>query len=361
MDSKATIYAERTALTDVMRKAFSKDGLENIIEIFKSHSTICIDLTDDELDSIFNPQDMENLDDLFTICNAYDISVPVALKDFFDLMKVKEDTIISKPNAFFLRDCSLEDAQLLRDKYGVWVISKEEVTNRMFEKLSFKDEFEPEKNYGKSDNGWKNIISDNGLQLPPSNSLIISDNFLLSNERNGHILGLANLTHLLDAILPQKLSVPYYILVLGQGKDDRESMLIRRVNEWKDDLSSALNRSYDIHVEFVFSKNLIHRRILYMNYAFIGTEKGFKLFEPLSNKVYRDGEQKNSAWTYTFFHDPFRAGRREHQLANDDIKGIKAIYETARSNYDKGLNIVGIPKFVGTPLGAVFSPNRIFE
>ena len=34
MDSKATIYAERSALTDVLLKAFEKDGLENIIEIF---------------------------------------------------------------------------------------------------------------------------------------------------------------------------------------------------------------------------------------------------------------------------------------------------------------------------------------
>ena len=222
MDSKATIYAERTALTDVLRKAFTKAGLDNIIEIFKNHSNICMDLTNAELNSIFNPSDSDNSDDLFTIFKAYDISVPIALKDFFDLMNAQEDAIISKPNAFFLRDCPSEDAQMLRDKYGVWVISKEEVTNRMFESLSFKDEFVPGTKYGKDDNGWKNIINDNGLQLPPSNSLIVSDNFLLSNERNGDIIGLANLTHLLDAILPQKLSIPYYILVLGQGKDDKD-------------------------------------------------------------------------------------------------------------------------------------------
>lgn len=361
MDSKATIYAEKTALTDVLRKAFTKDGLDNIVEIFKSHSTICIDLTEAELDSIFNPADLDNLDDLFTIFNAYDISVPIALSDFFEQLNQKEETIVSKPNAFFLRDCPSQDAQILRDKYGVWVISKEEVTNRMFESLSFKDEFIPDTDYGKGNNGWKNIINNNGLKLPPSNSLIISDNFLLSNERNGHILGLANLTHLLDAILPQKLSIPYYILVLGQGKDEKEAILIKRVTEWKDSLSAALNRSYDIHVEFVFSKKLIHRRILYMNYSFIGTEKGFKLFEPLSNRVYRDGDARNSAWAYTFFHDPFRAGRREHQLANDDIECVKDIYKTARSNYDDGLKIVGIPKFVGAPLGTTFSPNRIFD
>ena len=361
MDSKATIYAERTALTDVLRKAFTNDGLDNVVEIFKRHSNICIDLTDAELDSIFKPTDLQNLDDLFTIFSAYDISVPVALKDFFDLMIAQEDTVFSKPNALFFRDCPLKDAQMLRDKYGVWVISKEEVTNRMFESLSFKDEFVPKTYYGKGDNGWKNIIESNGLQLPPSNSLIISDNYLLSNESNGHILGLANLTHLLDAILPQKLSIPYYILVLGQGKDEKESMLIKRVTEWKEGLIAALNRKYDIHVEFVYSKNLIHRRVLYMNHSFIGTEKGFKIFEPLSNKVYKDGDQRNSAWAYTFFHDPFRAGRREHQLAYDDIESIRAIYKTARSNYDNGLTIVGIPKFVGVPLGATFSPNRIFD
>ena len=73
MDSKATIYAERTALTDVLRKAFTNDGLDNVVEIFKRHSNICIDLTDAELDSIFKPTDLQNLDDLFTIFSAYDI------------------------------------------------------------------------------------------------------------------------------------------------------------------------------------------------------------------------------------------------------------------------------------------------
>lgn len=361
MDSKATIYAEREALTDVVRKAFTTEGLDNIIAVLKNHSEICVDLTDAELDEVFRPTDMEKLDDLFTLFSAYDISVPIALKDFFEQMGQQEDLIISKPNAFFLRDCSIKEAQSLRDKYGVWVISKDEVTNRMFEGLSFKDEFEPETLYGKGPNGWKNIIQDNNLQLPPSNSLIISDNFLLANERRGHFLGLANLTHLLDAILPVKLAIPYYILILSQGRDDREALLKRKVAEWKDGLAQQLNRNYDIHVEFVFSKKLIHRRVLYMNYCFIGTEKGFKIFEPYSNQVYRDGDQKNSAWTYSYFHDPHRAGRREHQLAYDDIKSVKEIYKTARNNFDNGLDIIGQPKFVGTPLGTNFSPNRIFD
>lgn len=310
MDPKATIYAERTALTDVARKAFTTEGLDNIMEIFKRHSDICMDLTDEEIDSIFSPVDMDNLDDLFTIFTAYDISVPIALKDFFELMKQKEETVISKPNAFFLRDCSIQDAQRLRDKYGVWIISKDEVSNRMFESLSFKDEFEPDTYYGSGDNGWKSIIHQNNLKLPPSNSLIISDNYLLSNERRGVLLGLANLTHLLDAILPEKLGIPYYILILGQGRDDMEPQLVKKVTLWKDNLSRLLNRDYDIRVEFVFSRNLIHRRVLYMNYSLIGTEKGFKVFEPESNQVYRDGNQRNSVWSYTYFHDPFRAGRR---------------------------------------------------
>ena len=52
MDSTPNIYAEKTALIDVLEKAFETDGLENIIKIFRSHSKICIDLTDSERDAI---------------------------------------------------------------------------------------------------------------------------------------------------------------------------------------------------------------------------------------------------------------------------------------------------------------------
>lgn len=361
MDSTPNIYAEKTALIDVLEKAFETDGLENIIKIFRSHSKICIDLTDSERDAIFTPDNFDNIDVLLTLFNAFDIEKPIALKSYFEQMEEEEDAVILHSNSYFLRDCTTIDAEHMREKYGVWVISKDEVSNRLFEYLSFKDEFEPDTLYGKGPNGWKNIIQDNNLQLPPSNSLIISDNFLLANERRGHFLGLANLTHLLDAVLPEKLAVPYYILILSQGRDDKESLLKRKVAEWKDSLAQQLNRTYDIHVEFVFSKKLIHRRVLYMNYCFIGTEKGFKIFEPYSNQVYRDGDQRNSAWTYSYFHDPHRAGRREHQLACDDIKNVKEIYQTARNNFDNGIDIVGQPKFVGSPLGAKFSPNRIFD
>lgn len=361
MDSTPNIYAEKTALVDVLGKALETDGLENIIEIFKSHSKICIDLTDSERDAIFTPDDFNNIDILLTLFNAFDIEKPIALKSYFEQMEEEEDAVVLHSNSYFLRDCTAIEAEQMREKYGVWVISKDEVSNRLFEYLSFKDEFEPDTYFGENDNGWKNIVEAYNLRLPPSNSMIISDNYLLSNKVRNYVLGLANLSHLLDVIIPKKLSVPYYILILSPAKDYEETQMLQKVSEWKEDLIRSLNRAFDIHIEFVFSPRVIHKRIIYLNYCFIGTEKGFKVFMPFSNRVYRDGDQKNSVWTYTYFHDPLRAGRREHQLAYDDIEKVRIIYKKARENFDNGVNTIGQPKFVDAPIGSIFSPNRIFD
>ncbi len=360
MDPTPNIYAEKTALIDVLEKAFETDGLENIVEIFKSHSRIFIDLTDSECDAIFTPDNFDNIDILLTLFNAFDIEKPIALKSYFEQMYEEEDAVVLHSNSYFLRDCSALEAEQMREKYGVWVLSKDEISNRVFEDLSFKDEFEPDTYFGKNDNGWRNIVDINNLRIPPSNSLIISDSFLLSNKVHNHILGLANLTQLLDVIIPKKLRIPYYILILSSAKDYEETQMLQRVSEWKEDLIRSLNRVFDIHVEFVFSQRVIHKRIIYMNYCFIGSEKGFKVFMPFSNRVYRDGDQKNSIWAYTYFHDPLRAGRREHQLAYDDIEKARIIYKKARDNYDNGDNTIGQPKFVDSPIGTRFSPNRIF-
>lgn len=347
MDSTANIYAERTALEAVLSRAFDNEGLNNIIEILKRHTKICIDMTDSERNSIFAPDSFDNIDIICTLFNAFGIEPPIALKPFFEQIEDNEETIVSKPNSLFLKDCSKEKAEELRNQYGIWVISKDDVSDRMFEAASFKDEFIPFNNYGPSDNGWKNIITNNDLKLPPCNSLILSDNFLLFNKRGEHVLGLVNLIHLLDAVLPKQLSIPFYILILSQAKNGEEEKMIRKIAQWKDDLIKALNRNYIIQIEFILSQKVIHKRVIYMNYAYIGTEKGFKIFMPFSNRVYSDGDQKNSAWIYSYFHDPFRKGRRDHELATDDIELVRGIYKQARENHGKPSLREGQPKFVG--------------
>lgn len=361
MDSKAIIYAEIKALADVVRRAFATDCLDNIIAIFKNHSDICIDLSDAELNSVFAPTDIDKADELYTIFSAYDISVPIALSDFFELLNQKEETIVSKPNAFFLRDCSVQDAQTLRNKYGVWVISKDEVSNRMFEGFSYKDSFEPRTLYGTSKNGWANIFSSNNLNLPPSNSLVLYDNHLLDNTLGGKNVGLSNLTHLLDAVLPQNLdsTLSYYILIMCPKNN--EEVNYPKVVQWLTDVQNEVKRNYRIAIEFVLARQIIHERILFMNYAYIETGKGFKVFCPYSNRVYGDGAEINTVETNMYLSNPHKAGERKYVYATSRIKRIKEEYKSARENYDNNATGLGITKFVGAPLSDSKCPNRIFD
>lgn len=361
MDKTATIYAEMTVLLDVVQ-AFAEGELENIKEIFRNHATLCVDITDDEFKDLFVPDELDNLSDICTIFNAYDIALPVPLKDFFILMSEKEDTVMLKPNSFFLRDCSANEAETLRQKYGVWVISKEELHNRYFEEPSYEESFEPFSYYGNGDNGWANIIKDNNLMLPPSNSMIIYDNHLLDTFRFNHYLGLTNLEHLIDAVLPRHLvsSIQYHILIMAPVRGN-EAALGQVVSEWMRNLPAKLSRDFSISVEFVFSKQVIHERMVFLNYAYIKTEKGFKVFMPYSNKVFKDGDEINSVEINTYLNNPYKSGQRKYEYAAIRINRIKDEYRRARENYNNNQTLPGQSQFVGAPAGVIFSPNRIFD
>ena len=359
MESKVTIYAEKTALVDVLEKAFD-DG--NIVEIFKRHATICINMDDLEVKEVFRPESFENIDILCTLFNAFGIKEPVALKHYIDGLRETEDSVLSDPNALFLRDCSKEEAKAIREKYGVWVLNSEEMSNkRLFELFSFGYSFEPREKYGSGNNGWASIISQNKLVVPPSNSLVIYDNHLLDTDRNGIIVGLANLIHLFDAILPHNLdaNMTYYILVMCPGTN-RENDMTRVVEKWKEEVLAYLKRQYTIAIEFVFSKKVIHERILFMNHAYIKTEKGFKIFFPYSNVALKDGDEINSVEMDMYLSNPQKAGETKYAYASTRINKIKAAYKDARDNYDNNVSIIGVTKFVGTPLTESEYPNSIF-
>lgn len=361
MDATANLYTERTALESVLSRALD-EGLDNIIEIFKRHVKICVDMTDSEVSSVFMPDNFEKIDIIFTLFDAFGINPPIALKSFFEQIEDQEETIATKPNSLFLKDCSVEKAVGLRNKYGVWVISKDEIANRYFEEPSYEESFEPYAYYGDGNNGWANIITNNNLMLPPSNSMIIYDNHLLDTYRFDHYLGLTNLEHLLDAILPRHLSptIQYHVLIMAPVRGN-EVVLSRVVSKWMEDLPAKLARDFGISIEFVFSKQVIHERMIFLNYAYIKTEKGFKVFMPYSNKVFKDGDEINSVEINTYLNNPHKSGQRKYEFAAIRINRIKDEYRRARENYNNKQNLPGQSKFVGDPTGANFSPNRIFD
>lgn len=363
MESKAIIYAEKIALVDVLERAFDDDNLDNIVEVFRRHATVCINMDDLEVKEVFRPESFDNIDILCTLFNAFGMKEPVALKRYIDGLRETEDSVLSQPNALFLRDCSKEEANAIREKYGVWVLNSEEMSNnRLFESFSFGDSFEPRVKYGSGNNGWASIISQNKLVVPPSNSLVIYDNHLLDTKKNDIIVGLANLIHLLDAFLPQNLdaNMTYYILVMCPGTNN-EGYMTRVVEKWKDDVLAYLKRQYTIAIEFVFSKQVIHERILFMNHAYIKTEKGFKVFFPYSNEALKDGEEINSVEMNMYLSNPQKAGETKYKYASTRINKIKAEYKLARENYDNNVSIIGVTKFVGSPLTKSEYPNRIFD
>ena len=64
-----------------------------------------------------------------------------------------------------------------------------------------------------TDNGWRDELK--GIFFPVCNSIVVSDDYLVSNSNNDKYIGLSNLTMLFDVILPKSttLKVPFNITV----------------------------------------------------------------------------------------------------------------------------------------------------
>ena len=65
--------------------------------------------------------------------------------------------------------------------------------------------------------GWQILVS---FSLPPSNAMVITDDYLFSNEENGHIVGKSNVIQLVNAFLPANLSIPYHLTILSNDNPE---------------------------------------------------------------------------------------------------------------------------------------------
>ena len=130
--------------------------------------------------------------------------------------------------------------------------------------------------------GWKSLIT---FDLPPSNSLIISDNYLFKNEERNLPIGEPNVINLIDAILPASLGVDYHILIIAEDN--------RKTQQWCENLKTRIStvikalRPYTIIIEFLFSAT-IHKRVLLSNYLNGSCDKGFSVFNPRDNSTVRE-------------------------------------------------------------------------
>lgn len=310
-----TVYAEKDIFESIV---VFNDRTPNWYNIFCNHSEVCLNMTDEELQA----EEMEGTP-IFEFIKATGARGVIALKEYFDSIYDDNSIIAAKPRSAFFLSYSAADAELIQNSYGVIVQSAESINDDIltgsYKRKLFKDEEIQEG----TTIGWKSLLK---FTFPPSNSVVISDNYLLqSTERVGGnyvASGKSNLLWMLDAILPVTLSIPYHVTIISEDNNQTEI--------WRNRIAGQLNteinnlRGYEINVEIVFIKSeMLHERLLLMNYINSSCEHGFYLFKAKDGKTVH---VVNKIQINSYFSALNNSqGESEYQIANKDLSLLKQV------------------------------------
>ena len=275
-----TVYAEKEIFENII---LFNNETPNWYKIFCNHSEVCLNMTDAELVAEEVPETP-----IFEFIQANGGRSPKALSQYFAGIYADYSIISEQPrSAFFLNITDLE-ANVIQSKFGVIVQGKNNIEDTILKGSFFKDLTNDAVFENHLVKGWKHLVN---FPLPPSNSMVISDEYLFSNDEDGLSIGKSNVIQLIDSFLPSNLSVPYHILILGNDQPEErkaprsEAWCMRIATEIKTEVSAL--RNYSVIIEVVFSET-IHKRKLILNYLNATSDKGFSVFKVNDGKTVRD-------------------------------------------------------------------------
>ena len=274
-----TVYAEKDIFENIV---VFNDQTPHWYSIFCNHSEVCLNMTDEELAS----EEVQGTP-IFEFIMANGGRSPIALKDFFEAIYEDNKVIAEKPRSAFFLNYSKADADAIQSAYGVIVHGNEGIEDNVLKGSFFKDLPKDTVFENQASKGWQNLVS---FSLPPSNAMVITDDYLFSNEENGQLVGKSNVIQLVNAFLPANLSIPYHLTILSN--DNPEVGKPPRSKEWCERLAGELKaaivalRPYPIVFEIVFTQTL-HKRKLILNYINATCDKGFAVFRVNDGKTVR--------------------------------------------------------------------------
>ena len=316
MHKKINIFAEKDALLKLSQNKEFTNG-RNIKQILKNLSKIFLIMEEDEFDKEWN--NVES--DLRKFFDAFDIPKPEACSKLKSVYK--DPVLCSKldPFALWLFNKSDYDLDKFRNYLGVWALNADALTDDNF---SLEHSREYEKNAvikGTKGNGWGNFLEELPKKLPPMNSIVINDRYLLlnTNEKNTTIAGfwgLNNLKILLGELLPLDLKIPFHLLIFCQHPRLDIQTTDKIVNKFISDIKNL--RNYPIEIEFVYDVSM-HKRNLFSNYFLFYVDRAFNAFYDY-DKTKLNGENDFSIKAY--LNNPFASGDTEYDSARSKIKKV---------------------------------------
>jgi len=285
------------------------DDYPNWKKIFSCQTQVLVNMTDDELeDELSNP---ESPIFLFQNANAGAIT-PIALNKQIESLKENIESVINHPRDAFLLNIESDTALKISNDMGVAAFSSNDLDDNYFKGGLFK-ELDLDQNIT---NGWKSLVD---MELPVSNALIISDDFLFENTEVEINCGIGNLPSLFDVFLPIQIKTDYHITVIASSGGKSKDWWIKEFGALKAKINNL--REYEIKLEIVFTKT-IHKRRIISNYINGWADKGFSIFRNSNPEIVR---QVNDLHIYRVFDNIDNKGESHYSSATKGIEQLKHI------------------------------------
>jgi hypothetical protein len=239
----------------------------NWFKLFSEHCKVFINMSDDdyELEKLRNPI----LEEFIKLNTGRE---PVPLKYHFDSVYADSATVVSTPRSVYFLDISKNEADKMQQDFGILIQCTDSIDDGVLRNIYNRNLSinKPCSENGKI--GWQCLLAN---QLPPLNTIVISDNFLFSNEDG--IRGFKNVVQLIQAVMPDTLNTDFNILLIAQEPKNKDAAWCNKVSS---DIKTAidnLKKPYNTIFEIVFAET-IHPRLVISNYFMIKLEKGFAVF-----------------------------------------------------------------------------------
>lgn len=334
MKSKVIIYIEADILRRLARR-INNDQFENLSQIFKTHATVCLDMSEEEYNRVFMPKE-ESLngpqDILYNTFTKGDYPKFAKRREFFEEIKKDINILKTQRNEIFILSIDKNRACRFREEYGIEVYSEDEVNNSMF-RFRFMKTFNQQPKIPSKYSGWIDTFKELKTPMPVYNSLIVSDNHLLDNKgynkeiADNVYFGFENLYEIFKLVLPKSLDYPFYILVVCPPIRNNEQKTKVVVEEWSERVKKL--RNYELVVEVLTTTKTIHDRYIFTNYFMFELGKGFHVFLPNSTRLCKyEQNSPNKISIESYLHDPFGGGESNQKIGHNMIDIISNIYRT---------------------------------
>lgn len=353
MKDRIKVFIEKEAFERFILK---EQSFNNLLAIFSEHSVICLNMTDADIEKEWQTESLDGQrggSKIRKFCTGHSMRRPQSAHDDFAKFLSDNNKLLDYSRSIFILNVTPVEAESLRNKFGLLILSKDKLSDDIFQ-FHIKDSVAKGEVKDGYKDGWDSFFGLRKQPWLPSNVLVFSDEYLFKNEVRGVNLGVRNLKSIIPHLLPQKLDTEFQILVVSPiPKDNRGKA--QSISDEMTKFVHDLPLPYSCKITFVFT-NAVHPRKAMSNYYVMTCDKGFCVYQDSPrNKVY---DTNYVDITSNFHSAADSAGTNGYDDTTMCLKDLKKCCEEAQEQARAGITTVLISGDCG-PNFEIY--NRLFD